>query len=154
MIKAGILNNRINEVKTNNLIKEEKMVTDSLNNLYISIERALIQKKIPPKFITVPMVLSEEMFSKLGEEYGYFIDLDVRKGHTRIFYNKKDYDNRLKVINFGSIIYEPYTARALAMAQCKCITNIEICPIEPIDILGKLNIIAQISSHKLNSRGM
>jgi hypothetical protein len=70
-----------------------KLTEDALNDLYIKVQKNIDLGVNPPKYIEIPKMLEKEVQDNLIMEQNYFLDI-TRNGHTRIYYNKSDFESR------------------------------------------------------------
>jgi hypothetical protein len=100
MIKANQFQELIKQAQNKQLEKQKriqedmKLVEDTLNDLYIKIQKCLSERKNPPKYTEISKILEKEVQDNLMFEQNFYLDITKNK-HTRIYYNKEDFDNRI-----------------------------------------------------------
>lgn len=100
MIKANQFQELIKQAQNKQLEKQKriqedmKLVEDTLNDLYIKIQKCLSEGKNPPKYTEIPKILEKEVQDNLMFEQNFYLDITKNK-HTRIYYNKEDFDSRI-----------------------------------------------------------
>jgi hypothetical protein len=100
MIKANQFQELIKQAQDKQLEKQKriqedmKLAEDTLNDLYIKIQKCLEESKNPPKYAEINKVLEKEVQDNLMFEQNFFLDI-TKNGHTKIYYNKEDFNNRI-----------------------------------------------------------
>lgn len=105
MIKANQFQELTNKAKEQQLQRQRriqqdmKLAEDSLNDLYIKVQKNINLGVTPPVYTEIPKLLEKEVQDNLIMEQNYFLDI-TKNGHTRIYYNKNDFeDNRENNLN-------------------------------------------------------
>ena len=75
--------------------KDIKLVEDELEDLYEKIERARESNGEIPKYAEVNKILEKPVSDDLILNQGFLLEITNDK-HTRIYYSKNDFDNRIK----------------------------------------------------------
>jgi hypothetical protein len=81
--------------KTKRIQEDIKLVEDALENLYIKIQNCVEKEITPPKYAEVNKILEKAVSDDLILNQKFFLDI-TNDRHTRIYYNKNDFDNRVK----------------------------------------------------------
>lgn len=81
--------------KTKRIQEDIKLVEDALENLYIKIQNCVEKEITPPKYVEVNKILEKAVSDDLILNQGFMLDVTNDK-HTRIYYNKNDFVNRVK----------------------------------------------------------
>lgn len=81
--------------KTKRIQEDIKLVEDALENLYIKIQNCVEKEIAPPKYAEINKILEKAVSDDLILNQGFMLDITNDK-HTRIYYNKNDFENRVK----------------------------------------------------------
>jgi hypothetical protein len=79
--------------KTKRIQEDIKLVEDALENLYIKIQSCIDKEINLPKYAEVNKILEKAVSDDLILNQGFLLDITNDK-HTRIYYNKSDFDNK------------------------------------------------------------
>jgi hypothetical protein len=100
MIKANQFQELIKQLEQKNIQKQKriqedmKLAEETLNDLYIRVQKCLDEGKNPPKYAEIHKILEKEVQDNLMFEQNFYLDI-TKNGCTNIYYSKEDFNNRI-----------------------------------------------------------